>query len=63
MEYFIGERLEVVLNYLAQKGLKYEVIDNNFSVDGDTRIVTNIKEVNGIVYITTGNFIFNLENK
>ena len=63
MKEFIGDKLEVVINYLTQKGFKCEVIDNNFSVDGDTKLVTNIVLDNDVYYITTGNFIFNIEDK
>ena len=63
MKNFIGDKLEVVIDYLTKKGFNFEIIDNNFSVDGDTKLVTNIVEVNDVFYITTGNFIFNIENK
>ena len=63
MQKFIGDLLENVTSFLNEKGIKYEIYDNNFSVDGDTKLVTNIIEENGLVKITTGNFLFDVKNK
>ena len=60
---FIGEKLEVVLAMLEKKGMAYKVFDNNFSVNGDTKLVTNIIAKDDIVEITIGNFIFDVRNK
>lgn len=61
---FIGEKLDVVVNYLKSNNIKYEIYDNNFSVDGDTKLVTNFQtDEKGIVKLTTGDFIFDIRNK
>lgn len=62
MQDYIGEKLSVVINILQQKGIKYIVKDNNFSVDGDQKLVTNIYTQDDTVVIITGNFIFNVRN-
>ena len=60
---YIGEKLETVLNILDSQGIAYIIKDNNFSVEGDTKLVTNIVTKDEIVEITTGNFIFDVRNK
>lgn len=60
---YIGEKLETVLEILNEKGIAYIIKDNNFSVNGDTKLVTNIVTKDEIVEITTGNFIFDVRNK
>ena len=60
---YIGEKLETVLEILNSKGIAYIINDNNFSVNGDTKLVTNIITKDEIVEITTGNFIFDVRNK
>ena len=62
MQDYIGEKLSVVINILQQKGIKYIVKDNNFSVDGDQKLVTNIYTQDDTVVIITGNFIFDVRN-
>lgn len=62
MQNYIGEKLSVVINNLQQKGIKYIVKDNNFSVDGDQKLVTNIYTQDDTVVIITGNFIFDVRN-
>ena len=63
MQNLIGEKLENVITLLTQKGLKFNIKDNNFSIDGDTKLVTNIIIENEVAYITTGNFVFDVKNK
>ena len=63
MQKFIGEKLEKVLIAISDMGLKHQIVDNNFSVDGDTKLVTNIKMENKVAIITTGNFVFDVKNK
>lgn len=63
MQEYIGQKLENVINNLASKGIKYKVIDNNFSVQGDTKLVTNAYAQDDTVVLITGDFIFNLRNK
>ena len=60
---FIGEKLENVVNYLISNNIKYEIYDNNFNIDGDTTLVTNYANEDGIVKLTTGKFIFDIRNK
>lgn len=60
---YIGEKLETVLEILNTKGIAYIIKDNNFSVEGDTQLITNIVTKDEIVEITTGNFIFDVRNK
>ena len=58
----IGKKLEDVINYLEKENIKYIVVDNNYNVNGDTKLVTNaVANDNGYV-ITTGDFIFNIRN-
>lgn len=63
MQEYIGEELNTVINILQQKGIKYKVIDNNFSINGDTQLVTNIFTQDDTVNIVTGSFIFDVRNK
>lgn len=63
MQNLIGKKLELVINSLQDIGLECVILDNNFSVDGDTKLVTNIKVQNKVAYLTTGNFIFDVKNK
>ena len=58
MNNYIGEKLETVLNEIKNKGLDFVIHDNNFSVDGDTKLVTNFVIIDNVAHITTGNFIF-----
>ena len=59
----IGENLDKAIIYLNSCGIKYEIEDNNFNVDGDTKLVTNIKKVDDYVVLVVGSFIFDVENK
>ena len=63
MEHFIGEKLDVVIDKINLKGLKYEIIDNNFNVVGDQRLVTNIIAKDDYVILVTGDFIFDVKGK
>ncbi len=63
MNKFIGQKLEDVISELQNMGITFEIIDNNFSVNGDTKLVTNIVKQNEIVKVYTGNFIFDVKNK
>lgn len=62
MQEYIGEKLEIVTNILATKGIKYIIKDNNFNIDGDVQLVTNIYTQDDTVVIITGNFIFDIRN-
>ena len=63
MHEFIGEKLDKVINILTLKSIKYKVIDNNFSVLGDQKLVINIYTQDDTVIIITGDFIFDVRNK
>ncbi|MBE7074460.1 MAG: hypothetical protein E7376_00545 [Clostridiales bacterium] len=63
MQEYIGEKLEIVVEKLNLLGLKYEIIDNNFNVKGDQKLVTNIIAKDNTVVIITGDFIFDVRNK
>ena len=41
MQEYIGEKLSAVINKLSSLGIKYKVVDNNFSVIGDEKLITN----------------------
>ena len=63
MESFVGYPLEVVLNKLKQENLKYEIAENNFNVEGDRFLVTNVKSQGDVLVLTVGKFIFDIEGK
>jgi len=63
MQGLIGELLEVAITKLEQMGISYTIVDNNFNVNGDTKIVTNIITKDKNVILITGDFIFNLEER
>ena len=63
MQELIGELLEVAITKLEQMGISYTIVDNNFNVNGDTKIVTNIITKDKNVILITGDFIFNLEER
>ena len=63
MKKFIGEKLEVVLSYLEEKGINYSVEENNHNINGDTKLVTNIIAKDKTVVLTVGSFIFDVRNK
>ena len=61
---FIGNKLEDVVNYLTEHNIKYKIVDNNFCIDGDTKLVTNfVMDKNGTAIVTIGDFIFDVRNK
>lgn len=59
----IGKKLQDAINYLENNNIKYEICDNNFSVDGDTTLVINFIAKDEKVILITGSFIFDVENK
>lgn len=59
----IGKKLEDVVNYLQSSNIKYTIIDNNFNVCGDTKLVTGVKTNDDGYTIITGDFIFDVRNK
>ncbi|MBQ3494845.1 MAG: hypothetical protein IJA69_05450 [Clostridia bacterium] len=61
MEQFIGEKLEDVVSLLEQSKEKYVVENNNHNVCGDTILVTNVQKRNGVIVLTTGEFIFDVK--
>lgn len=61
MEQFIGEKLEDVVSLLEQSKEKYVVENNNHNVCGDTVLVTNAQKRNGVIVLTTGEFIFDVK--
>ena len=61
MEQFIGEKLEDVVSLLEQSKEKYVVENNNHNVCGDTVLVTNVQKRNGVIVLTTGEFIFDVK--
>lgn len=63
MENLIGEKLDIAINKIKELGYAYTVKDNNHSVIGDTKLVTNAVVKDKTVYITTGDFIFDVRNK
>lgn len=63
MEHLIGEKLSIAIKELQQKGLKYEIIDNNFNVVGDEKLITNIIAKEDTVLLITGDFIFDVKGK
>ena len=63
MQNLIGEKLENAIAILNKKGIAYTINDNNFSVEGDTKLVTNITAKDGTVVLTVGSFIFDVRNK
>lgn len=63
MQNLIGETLENAINVLEKNGFSYEIIDNNFSVNGDTTLVTNIIAKDKTAILTVGSFIFDVRNK
>ncbi|MBQ7884882.1 MAG: hypothetical protein IJ318_02155 [Clostridia bacterium] len=61
MNELIGQKLSEAIKLLETKGLNYEVIDNNFNVDGDQKLVTNIIANDNTVVLITGDFIFDIK--
>lgn len=58
---FIGMPLDEVVDILEQQNQKYTIVQNNFCVNGDTRLVTNVKAVQDKIILTVGDFIFDLK--
>ena len=63
MQNLIGEKLETALKIIKENNLAYEIINNNFSVEGDTKLVTNVIAKDNTVYLTVGSFIFDVEGR
>lgn len=61
MQNLVGEKLETAIKIIKNQNLAYEIIDNNFSVDGDTKLVTNVIAKDNTVYLTVGSFIFDVK--
>ena len=63
MEHLIGEKLSLAIKELELQGLNYEIIDNNFNVVGDEKLITNIIAKENAVVLVTGDFIFDVKGK
>ena len=63
MEHLIGEKLSLAIKELQMQGLNYEIIDNNFNVVGDEKLITNIIAKENTVVLVTGEFIFDVKGK
>ncbi len=63
MENFVGYPLEVVLNKLEQEKIKYKIVENNFKIEGDKLLITNVKSQDNTLVLTVGKFIFDIEGK
>ena len=63
MEHLIGEKLSLAIKELESQGLNYEIIDNNFNVLGDEKLVTNVIAKENTVVLVTGEFIFDVKGK
>ena len=63
MKHYIGEKLSNVIKELQEKSLIFEIIDNNFNVVGDEKLVTNIFTKDDTVVLVTGDFIFDVKGK
>lgn len=63
MNYLIGQKLSLAIKELESQGLNYEIIDNNFNVVGDQKLVTNIIAKEDTVVLITGEFIFDVKGK
>ena len=61
MQNLIGQKLEYVVSLLEKSNEKYEIVDNNHNVMGDTTLVTNIQKKDNVYKITTGEFIFDVK--
>lgn len=55
--------LDQVENELKNLGFDVELVDNNFNVVGDKKLVTNVVISKGLALIYYGEFIFDLEGK
>lgn len=63
MEHLIGQKLDIAIQEITALGLDYQIIDNNFNVQGDQKLVTNIIANDKTVTLITGDFIFNIKGK
>ena len=63
MNRLIGQKLETALDFLNKNGYNVEIIDNNYNINGDTKLVTNIVAKDKTVIVTVGSFIFDVRNK
>jgi hypothetical protein len=48
---------------LEQQGKKVVLQQNNFCIEGDRQLVTNVKEQNDQVVLVVGEFIFDIEKE
>ena len=55
---YIGKELSFVSDELEKQGYNVQLIDNNFNVDGDISLVTNIKIKGKNAKVYFGKFIF-----
>lgn len=55
--------LDQVATLFKQQGYEVEIINNNFNVVGDKKLVTNIVISSNVARIYYGEFIFDLEGK
>lgn len=63
MNHLIGQKLSLAIQELKQQGLNYEIVDNNFNVVGDEKLVTNVIAKEDTVVLVTGEFIFDVKGK
>lgn len=63
MEHLIGEKLSLAIKEIESQGLNYEIVDNNFNVVGDEKLVTNVIAKENTVVLLTGEFIFDVKGK
>lgn len=61
MQELIGQKLEVVIKKLEESGINYSIKDNNFSVPGDTKLITNVIANDKGLILITGDFVFNIK--
>lgn len=54
--------LDEVVDILTKKGIKCQIVCNNYGTLGDTKLVTNVVIDNGSATITYGEFLFNLKD-
>ncbi len=63
MNNYIGKKLDDVVFELTQKGVSYNIINNNHNVDGGILLVTNaVLTEDKTVNLTVGEFIFDLKD-
>lgn len=63
MEHLIGQKLDIAIQEITALGLDYQIIDNNFNVQGNQKLVTNIIANAKTVTLITGDFIFDIKGK